>query len=438
MRKYTNAIVMCMFIVTAILCTQNESYAGTVNQEFPLASSLSGTQRWPMVAYANGVYLVVWQEGFDSWGSNIRIRAEQISDSGDVVDSGGFLLSDVSDVQEMPSVATDGNQFFVVWQDFRNGKDYDTYGTRVSTDGRVLDPGGILIGKGVGNQSYPTVAFDGTNFVVSWMDNRVMEQSYAIRAARVSTGGVVLDGAGVEIAGDTLTALNKLITDSWQGLPVRAYPKISCTSNECVIGWSQQTAIGTSDGHQQTPKIAVIHTSPTITVTKTMSLARNDAVFASAVSGSPVSAGARFFAAAQNANKNMFMYSGAQGTQNVQFTVAGIPYTTGSTDTTAQSIPIRLCADGWNLGNGIAPYGAGFISYLAEGATLTQAPLVQGAFQSAYTLKRSVVDASNKTTTTTVFPSNLTYRGYPQVSVGASHGLVVYEKDGGVAAMLFD
>jgi uncharacterized delta-60 repeat protein len=75
--------------------------------------------------------------------------------------------------QQSPAIAGDGAGFFVVWLDRRNHSgaswtDCDVFGARVSADGRVLDPDGIRVGRDAMWASPPAVAFDGTNYLVTW------------------------------------------------------------------------------------------------------------------------------------------------------------------------------------------------------------------------------------------------------------------------------
>ena len=73
--------------------------------------------------------------------------------------------------QDGPDVSFDGTNFFVVWMDNRNHQsEDDVYGARVSTDGTVLDPGGIPIATDPDYQQVPDVIFDRNQYIVAWFD----------------------------------------------------------------------------------------------------------------------------------------------------------------------------------------------------------------------------------------------------------------------------
>ncbi len=102
-----------------------------------------GTSR----AYGNGTFLASWQSGRVATGDLCSsspnfigsIVAARLDKAGKVLDQQPFVISDAADLQERPSVAYGGGVFVVVWQDLRNGKDWDVYAARVSSDGKVLD-----------------------------------------------------------------------------------------------------------------------------------------------------------------------------------------------------------------------------------------------------------------------------------------------------------
>jgi hypothetical protein len=151
----------------------------------------------PGAAFGKDVFLVVWQVGMMQGTDLVGCRVDK---GGKAIDAKPFVVSSAKDGQERPRLAFGKDVFLAVWQDIRNEKDYDTYATRISPEGKVLDPDGILIAGGDGNQSRPRVIFDGTSFLVAWEDRRD-GKCYEIYGARVSPEGKVLDAGGVKLVG---------------------------------------------------------------------------------------------------------------------------------------------------------------------------------------------------------------------------------------------
>src|SRR5262249_14987395 len=128
---------------------------------------------------------------------------------------------------QQAAIAFDGTNYLVVWSDNRDSVDADIWGSRVSQAGAVLDPLGIKIATTAGPQSNPAVALNGTAYVVAWEDFKVHAGTNAdIGAATVSTSGAVmqLGAAGVTTNSDTHPALasrgggNTLLTWSSNGI----------------------------------------------------------------------------------------------------------------------------------------------------------------------------------------------------------------------------
>jgi len=145
-------------------------------------------QTHPDVAFCDTCFLVVW----DDWRSDISfdIYAARIGRDGEVLDTGGLLVTAAERTQSRPAVAGTGSGFLAIWDDSRNGT-WDIYGTPVSLAGTVLDTAGIPIAAGPYGQSAPAVAFDGTNVLVGWEDERA--DLTAVFGSRVTPEGVVLD-----------------------------------------------------------------------------------------------------------------------------------------------------------------------------------------------------------------------------------------------------
>lgn len=179
----------------------------------------------PAAAFGANGYLVVWQSGRNGPG-DLRKGINLIGDivgcrvdgAGSARDAEPFVICGAADQQENPSVAFGDGTFLVVWQDIRNGRDWDVYAARVTADGppavsrlredatagtagqaRVLDAGGFLVAGGAHNQAKPRVVWDGHSFVVAWQDMR-NGRWYEIRAARVSATGEMLDKEAVLVA----------------------------------------------------------------------------------------------------------------------------------------------------------------------------------------------------------------------------------------------
>ena len=160
-------------------------------------STQAGNQFRPNLAFDGTNYLVVWD---DARSGDIDLYGARVSSGGSVLDPGGFPVSSEPDTQDQVALAFDGTNYVVVWQDFRSSSEHDdVYGARVSPAGEVLDPSGISLVGAVNPEAAPAIGFDGTNYLVVWDDTR-RDQAPDLYGARVSQSGQLLDGSGFEIA----------------------------------------------------------------------------------------------------------------------------------------------------------------------------------------------------------------------------------------------
>jgi hypothetical protein len=176
------------------------SPAGVVLDPAGLAiSTAAGRQDAPALAFDGTNYLVVWQDlrsepSYDIYGA-------RVSPAGSVLDGGGLAISTAANSQYSPALAFDGANYLVAWEDFRSGSydNSDVYGTRVNPAGVVLDPAGLVISTAIGRQDAPTISFDGTNYLLAWSDSRV-GVCCDIYGARVSPAGSVLDADAIAVS----------------------------------------------------------------------------------------------------------------------------------------------------------------------------------------------------------------------------------------------
>ena len=174
------------------------SVSSTADGEFLLDTDTSrvpapGDQNLPAIAFDGTNYFVVWQD--DRNGVQGReIYGARVTPASVVLDPTGIAISNEEFPQQTPAVAFCGGEFLVVWED---GYYNIIRGARVTTAGVVLDPASIVITSSFAFN--PVVTSDSNNFLVVWGDARnVLDNN--IYGARVTPGGTVLDHAGIAIS----------------------------------------------------------------------------------------------------------------------------------------------------------------------------------------------------------------------------------------------
>jgi hypothetical protein len=148
-------------------------------------------------------YLVVWEDYRNAATTGADIYGARITADGTVQDANGIPISTASSDQLAPAAAGSGGAYLVVWQDGRNlaSSGADIYGSRVSRAGAVLDAGGIPICTANAAQYSAAVAFNGTHFLVVWSDERNLGVTGVdIYGTRVGTAGAVLDSPNLPIS----------------------------------------------------------------------------------------------------------------------------------------------------------------------------------------------------------------------------------------------
>ncbi len=163
-------------------------------------------------------YLAAWLE---SRGQGEAVQAARIAADGALLDPVAIKVNEGAGYKYCLATAFGDSIYLVAWADYRTGEGPDIYCARVTADGQVLDPDGIVVSAAASNQEYPDVSFDGENFLVVWQDDR--NASFLnIYGARVSPAGAVLDTGGIVVAADTF--------GDW-------YPSVGFTGTDHLVVW---------------------------------------------------------------------------------------------------------------------------------------------------------------------------------------------------------
>ena len=157
----------------------------------------SGNQDEPAVAFDGSDYLVVWQDaGRDSTGD---IRGARVNPAGVVLDTVRIPISCAASAQANPSVSFGDSVCLVAWDDSGRTAGRRIFCARVSRAGRVLDSNGIKVSVTDTEQTDPAIAFDGTNFLLSWDDLPDASGPRCFCGTHVSQTGIVLDSMGFPV-----------------------------------------------------------------------------------------------------------------------------------------------------------------------------------------------------------------------------------------------
>lgn len=186
-----------LFVIPNILWSQESNNPWVPEGgNFEITKSLTD-HYLPTIATNGTLFLLVWYAktpyGFDIYG-------RRIDSSGNLIDEEELHICTEAGDQIFPSIASDGENFFVVWQDNRSGKRWEIYGARVTAEGQVLEPNGILIatGKSSNDQVSPTLCFDGENYLVAWQGKRTAK-IWNVYFKRISKDGEILDNKPIPI-----------------------------------------------------------------------------------------------------------------------------------------------------------------------------------------------------------------------------------------------
>ena len=185
----------------------------------------------PRVAALGDQWLVVWEyhsrhDDITSW-----IRGAFVDPTGAAAPSFEVAISDSPfginvNYDDTPHLAVSGNEALIVWADNDTNQN-NIKGRRIQADGTLLGSNfGSVISDAPGGQFMPAVAWDGTQYLATWLDQRneqfPIQPRGDIYAARISQAGTVLDSTGFPVANSAFPEETPFVASA-NGTTVFAY-----------------------------------------------------------------------------------------------------------------------------------------------------------------------------------------------------------------------
>lgn len=146
--------------------------------------------------------------------------------------------------QSVPAVATNGDDFFVAWTDYRSGSYIaDVFGTRVSLDGEVLDPTGLPVATTYAGEFATAVAWERESYLVAYDMYRPNIPGDFVLGSRVSRDGTVLArGVSLNASGASIYSPPAIGSNGMRALLGTTFgdgtARVSIVSDAESVNWS--------------------------------------------------------------------------------------------------------------------------------------------------------------------------------------------------------
>ncbi|MBU1221037.1 tandem-95 repeat protein [Myxococcota bacterium] len=165
---------------------------GTVVDTFPIRISSSSSATLPQIVWDGSNYFVVWE---DSRNGNGDLYGARVRPDGTVIDTSGIQITSTLDSERQASMLFDGSNYIIAYIK-TVGSYSQLYITRVSPSGIVDPVFSRQLTDFPANKQYPTIAYNGTNYLIAWTDIRA---GYTVRAMGVDSTGNYIQYDGFPI-----------------------------------------------------------------------------------------------------------------------------------------------------------------------------------------------------------------------------------------------
>lgn len=125
-----------------------------------------GSSTQPVVEFGTPNYLVVWAD-FCSTGISLDVFGQLLSPYGQLIGD-RILIADGGSVQDHPTLAFDGNDFMVVWVEDAN----KIYGRYLAASGTPVGDKFLISNNTPYERQYPSVAAGTDNYLIAWSEYR--------------------------------------------------------------------------------------------------------------------------------------------------------------------------------------------------------------------------------------------------------------------------
>ncbi|GEM_PF-2796881 len=227
------------------------SATGVVSNLSSAICNFNNNQFAPAVAACGSNFLVAWED-YRTNGAPV-IYYNRVTGDGAVLDSNGIMAPAIAYYNVQPSVASDGTNYLIVWSDKRAGWSNDNiYGVRISQAGTRLDAEDIIVCSAARDQVAPSAVWNGQNYLVAWQDGRNWSTSSDdIYMNAVTSAGVVVDPADSLICGAGHSERNPSVVTCGAGLGAVFYSDFlnaTYRTGGCIISEAPPVPEVTDDG----------------------------------------------------------------------------------------------------------------------------------------------------------------------------------------------
>ncbi len=166
------------------------------------------------------------QNYFIAWSTKSNLYASRVSAAGKLLNSADIVVSAATGNQDMPAVASSGNETLLAYQDAQSGGAHIN-GLTVNKLGTLSKPSWVAVSNQ--HKCVPVAGYDGKHFLIVWNEGCTTGASYNYNAAGY------LRGVRVDNAGKPVDAAPFSITQSGGALEVR--PALAFGGGQYLVVW---------------------------------------------------------------------------------------------------------------------------------------------------------------------------------------------------------